>query len=100
MTTTENTETIHDLYIALVQAGADVDWAESTFDLTDEIKVWTGPEHTLYRLVADALDEDQNPWPGFQWSMYEVLGDEQEDDSIGGEGYAETVAEAVADLTR
>lgn len=95
----DRTETIEDLYRALVEAGADVEWVESTFDLTDEIKAWTSRDHDFYRLIGEATDENLNPWIGFQWSMYEVLGDEEPDDNIGNEGYSETIAEAVDYLT-
>lgn len=93
------TETIEDLYGALVQAGADVEWSEDPYDLSDDIKVWTDRNHDFYRLIGEATDENLNPWIGFQWSMYEALGDEESDDNIGSEGYSETVAEVVDYLT-
>ena len=95
---TEATETIHDLWRALMDTELDSDWMPDTFGEADQIKVWHGKDHETYTVIGAALDEDQNLFPGFNWADYEVLGDGADDDYD--QGYAATVAEAVADLTR
>ena len=93
---TEATETIHDLWLALMDTELDFEWMPDTFGEADQIKVWHSKGHETYAAIGAALDEDQNLFPGFNWTDYEVVADGADDDY--GQGYAETVAEMVDDM--
>ena len=95
-TNTATDENLFDLHAALIDRGADVDFATDSYDLSDLLKVWDDDRET-YTLVGEARDENYTPMDGFQWSRYEVI-DDGSDQNVGGEGYASTVAEAVAYL--
>ncbi|MEH1498376.1 hypothetical protein [Cutibacterium avidum] len=96
-TNTETDETLFDLRVELINWDVDFDFETDSYDGSDLLKVWNDDRET-YLLVGEARDENHYPADGFQWAQYEVI-DDGSDQYVGSEGYASTVAEAVAYLT-
>lgn len=90
------TEKLSDLRMELIERGVDVDYETDAYDGSDLLMVWDDDRLT-YMSVEEARDENRTPIDGFQWAQYEVVGDES-DQYVGSDGYASTVAEAVAYL--